>query len=195
MIADFIMVGVRHLLSFEALDHLLFLAALAASYRLRDWRHGLAVVSAFTVGHSITLALVALGLLAVPSALVEFLIPCTIVVAAIENLWSRGTRPAGWQRPVLAGLFGLVHGAGFATTLGQLFDGGIALPLLGFNIGIELGQAVILATIVSVLTLADWAIGTVLASGRDDATRWRLRLTSMAVGGAALVVAAGRLPW
>ena len=69
------------------------------------------------------------------------------------------------------------------------------LPLLGFNIGIELGQAVILATIVSVLTLADWAIGTVLASGRDDATRWRLRLTSMAVGGAALVVAAGRLPW
>ena len=195
MITTFIMVGIRHLVSLEALDHLLFLAALAASYRLRDWRHGLAVVSSFTIGHSITLALVALGVLAVPSALVEFLIPCTIVVAAIENLWSRGARPAGWQRPALAGLFGLVHGAGFATTLGQLFDGGIALPLLGFNVGIELGQAVILAAIVCALTLGDWVIGTVVAAGRDDATRWRLRLTSVAVGGAALVIAAGRLPW
>lgn len=195
MIDTFIMVGLRHLVSFEALDHLLFLAALAACYRLRDWRHGLAVVSAFTVGHSITLAMVALGVLAVPSALVEFLIPCTIVVAAIENLWSRGARPAGWQRPLLAGVFGLVHGAGFATTLGQLFDGGIALPLLGFNIGIELGQALILASIVSLLTLADWAIRALANAGRDEATRWRLRLTSVAVGAAALVIAAGRLPW
>ncbi len=194
MIGTFIMVGIRHLISLEALDHLLFLAALAACYRLRDWRHGLAVVSAFTIGHSVTLALVALGVLSVPTALVEFLIPCTIVVAAVENLWSRGVRPAGWQRPVLAGVFGLVHGAGFATTLGQLFDGGIVFPLLGFNIGIELGQALILASIVSLLTVADWTIRMVVA-GRDDATRWRVRLTSVAVGGAALVIAAGRLPW
>lgn len=195
MIGTFVAVGLRHLLSLEALDHLLFLAALAASYRLRDWRHGLTVVSAFTLGHSITLALVALGLLAVPTALVEFLIPCTIVVAAAENLWARGSRPTGWQRPALAGLFGLVHGAGFATTLGQLFDGGVALPLLGFNVGIELGQVVILASIVSLLTAGDWAIRTVTAADHEVATRWRLRLTSVAVGSAAMVIAAGRLPW
>lgn len=195
MIGTFIAVGLRHLLSLEALDHLLFLAALAASYRLRDWRHGLTVVSAFTIGHSITLALVALGILAVPTALVEFLIPCTIVVAAAENLWAPGSRPSGWQRPALAGLFGLVHGAGFATTLGQLFDGGVALPLLGFNVGIELGQVVILASIVSLLTAGDWVIRSITTADRDVATRWRLRLTSVAVGGAAMVIAAGRLPW
>ncbi|MEI2721543.1 MAG: HupE/UreJ family protein [Gemmatimonadales bacterium] len=195
MIGTFIAVGVRHLLSLEALDHLLFLAALAASYRLRDWRHGLTVVSAFTVGHSITLALVALGLLAVPTALVEFLIPCTIVVAAAENLWARGSRPTGWQRPALAGLFGLVHGAGFATTLGQLFGGGVALPLLGFNVGIELGQVVILASIVSLLTAGDWAIRSITTADHEVATRWRLRATSVAVGAAAVMIAAGRLPW
>lgn len=195
MIGTFIAVGLRHLLSLEALDHLLFLAALAASYRLRDWRHGLTVVSAFTIGHSITLALVALGILAVPTALVEFLIPCTIVVAAAENLWAPGSRPNGWERPALAGLFGLVHGAGFATTLGQLFDGGVALPLLGFNVGIELGQVVILASIVSLLTAGDWVIRSITTADRDVATRWRLRLTSVAVGGAAMVIAAGRLPW
>jgi hypothetical protein len=195
MIGDFIVVGFRHLVSLEALDHLLFLAALAASYRLRDWRHGLAVVSAFTVGHSITLALVAMAIVSVPSAVVEFLIPCTIVVAALENLLHRGERPRGWQRPALAGLFGLVHGAGFAGTLGQLFDGGIALPLLGFNIGIELGQLLMLVTLVFGLTAVDQGVAMAASISGRHATRWRLRATSLAVAAVAMLIAVERAPW
>jgi hypothetical protein len=187
-------VGFHHIVSIEALDHLLFLTALAACYRLRDWRHGLTVVSAFTVGHSITLALVALGVVTFPVRVVEFLIPCTIVLAGAENLFDRRPRPGGALRPMLAGLFGLVHGAGFATTLRDLFDGGVALPLLGFNIGIELGQALVLTLLVTALSLADRLLaGTVVLHG--DAVRWRARLTSVAVASAAVVMAAGRLPW
>ena len=85
MIGTFIGVGFGHIVSLDALDHLLFLAALAACYRPRDWRHGLAVASAFTVGHSVTLALASLGLVSFPVALVEFLIPCTIVIASLEK--------------------------------------------------------------------------------------------------------------
>ncbi|MES2123385.1 MAG: HupE/UreJ family protein [Gemmatimonadota bacterium] len=194
MIETFITVGFRHIVSIEALDHLLFLAALAASYRPRDWRHGLTVVSAFTVGHSITLALVALHVVHFPIPLVEFLIPCTIVIAAGENLLARGARPAGAVRPVLTGLFGLVHGAGFATTLQTLFDGGVAMPLLGFNIGIELGQALVLTALVGMLALADRVI-VHATTDRPAATRWRMRLTSAAVASLALVMAAERLPW
>lgn len=194
MIGSFISVGFGHIVSVEALDHLLFLAALAASYRLRDWRHGLMVVSAFTVGHSITLALVALGVVSVPVSLVEFLIPCTIVVAAAENLFDRRPRPSGALRPILAGLFGLVHGAGFATTLRDLFDGGVALPLLGFNIGIEFGQTLVLALLVTFLTLMDHAITAMTASEAAASTRWRMRITSATIAGVALVLAAGRLP-
>lgn len=195
MIGSFIAVGFRHIVSLEALDHLLFLAALAASYRPRDWKHGLLVVSAFTIGHSVTLALVALNILRVSIPLVEFLIPCTIVVASLENLLHRQARPAGALRPALAGLFGLVHGAGFAATLRDLFDGGIALPLLGFNIGIEAGQALVLTVLVTMLALCDRGLEAGPAGNRVQATRWRMRLTSTVVAGIALVIAVERLPW
>ena len=195
MIGTFITVGFRHIVSLEALDHLLFLAALAASYRPRDWRHGLTVVSAFTVGHSITLALVALSIVRFPIPLVEFLIPCTIVIAAGENLLDRNRRPAGALRPILAGLFGLVHGAGFATTLRDLFEGGVAVPLLGFNIGIELGQALVLTTLVAVLATADRLVAWTAVPDPAQATRWRMRLTSATVASVALVMAVERLPW
>jgi hypothetical protein len=194
MIAKFIGVGFHHIVSIEALDHLLFLTALAACYRLRDWRHGLTVVSAFTVGHSITLALVALGVVTFPVRVVEFLIPCTIVLAGAENLFDHRTRPGGALRPILAGVFGLVHGAGFATTLRELFDGGVAMPLLGFNIGIELGQALVLTVLVTLLTIVDGLLRRAPFAATNS-VRWRARLTSVAVASAAVVMAAGRLPW
>lgn len=195
MIGTFITVGFRHIVSIEALDHLLFLAALAAAYRPRDWRHGLTVVSAFTIGHSITLALAALDVVRFPVALVEFLIPCTIVLAAAENVLDRKTRPAGMLRPALAGLFGLVHGAGFASTLRELFDGGVAMPLLGFNIGIELGQALMLTLFVTTMTLMDQGMRAMTEGDPLRATQWRMRLTSAGVACAAIVMAAERLPW
>lgn len=194
MIGRFIGVGFHHIVALDALDHLLFLLALAACYRPRDWRHGLTVVSAFTVGHSLTLALATLNIVRFPTHLVEFLIPCTIIVAGAENLFDRSQRPQGWLRPALAGVFGLVHGAGFATTLRDLFDGSVALPLVSFNIGIELGQALVLTVMISTLTLADRLLRAP-AGNLAHALTWRIRLTSIAAATAAFAMAVQRTPW
>ena len=99
---------------------MLFLLALAAIYRGRDWRSAAWVVTAFTVGHSVTLALAVTGALSLPTPVIEFLIPVTIVATGIENLLVRDRASAPWggrYRPVFAGVFGLVHGAGFANYL------------------------------------------------------------------------------
>ena len=156
-LAAFVALGFRHIVDVEALDHILFLLALAAIYRVRDWRDAVWVVSAFTVGHSVTLALAVTGALTVSAGLVEFLIPLTIVATCIENLIvrKRRTRWGGGYRPVLAAVFGLVHGAGFASYLRSLFVDRIAVPLFGFNLGIELGQLVVLTLAAVALAALD----------------------------------------
>src|SRR2546423_12050285 len=92
----FAQLGVRHILDVEAMDHILFLLALAAIYRPRDWRESLWVVTAFTVGHSVTLALAVTGALVFPSAVIEFLIPLTIFATGVENLLVRD-RARAWR--------------------------------------------------------------------------------------------------
>jgi len=157
----FASLGVRHILDLNALDHVLFLMALAAIYRLRDWREGLWVVSSFTIGHSVTLALAVSGVLALPMPLIEFLIPVTIVATCLENILVADRARAPWRgryRPILAGVFGLVHGAGFANYLEAMFIENIAVPLLGFNIGIELGQIAVLALAAVSLAAVDAGI-------------------------------------
>ena len=195
----FIRLGFHHITDPEALDHMLFLLALAAIYRGRDWRESLWVISAFTVGHSITLALAVTGALRLPTPLIEFLIPVTIVATGLENLVVRRRDQAplrGRYRPVFAGVFGLVHGAGFANYLTSLFTGSIALPLFGFNVGIELGQLVVLALAGVALAALDRLLGLV---------RWpegmlpAFRLRVVAVSGVVVLVAARmaalRAPW
>lgn len=160
-LASFVQIGFRHIVDIEAMDHILFLLALAAVYRLRDARLALWVITAFTVGHSISLALAVTGAVRLPTALIEFLIPITIVATGIENLVvaiRRRSSRAGWYRPVLACVFGLVHGAGFANYLNALFMTHVALPLFGFNVGIELGQLVVLSTAALLLSFVDVAI-------------------------------------
>lgn len=154
----FLRLGFHHITELSAFDHLLFLVALVAPYRLRDWRHLLGVASAFTVGHSITLGLVVTDTVRLPTALIEFLIPLTIIAAGIENLRHAGERPSGWVRPVLAAGFGLIHGAGFATFLREMFTGAVALPLFAFNVGIELGQVTVLVAALALLTGVDRAV-------------------------------------
>ena len=180
--------GVRHILNPAALDHLLLLLAFAAGYRPGDWRDALWVISAFTLGHSVTLALAATDALVLPADAVEFLIPLTIVAAAIENLAGDAPRTAGFgpaYRPLLASVFGLVHGAGFANYLRGLFLESITVPLLGFNLGIEAGQLVVLAASLAGLGML------------DRFTSHRLRV--VAVSGLVLILAARmavqRSPW
>ena len=110
--------GWEHIMSWDALDHLLFIAALAAIYLLKDWKQVLILVTAFTLGHSLTLALSVMDVFRFPSNWVEFLIPCTIVVTAISNLFQKKfTTKSIRINYFLALFFGLIHGMGFANTI------------------------------------------------------------------------------
>lgn len=198
-LATFIQLGFRHIVDVGAMDHILFLLALAAIYRASDWRSTLWVVTAFTVGHSITLALAVTNVLTVPSRLVEFLIPLTIMITAIENIVVADRGHALWKggyRPIFAGVFGLVHGAGFATYLKSLFVDRVALPLFGFNVGIELGQIVVLIAAFALLHCADRMIAWIRLPSRAPSP---LRLRVLAVSSLVAIVAARwaveRAPW
>jgi len=177
--------GFRHIVDISAMDHILFLLALAAIYRPRDWRDAMWVVTAFTIGHSITLVLAVTGLVTLPSALIEFLIPITILITALENILVSDRGRAWWSghyRPIFAGVFGLVHGAGFANYLKALFVDHIAVPLLGFNLGIEAGQVVVLTGAGLVLWGIDAVLGRVrLANPRYSALRLRVVAVSAVV--------------
>ena len=143
-LATFIQLGFRHIVDLGALDHILFLLALAAIYRFRDWRSTLWVVTAFTVGHSITLALSLYGVFHLPSTVVEPLIAASIAFVAIENIFTTKLNP--W-RPFVVFFFGLVHGLGFSAALTdlQLPRASFLPALVGFNAGVELGQLAVLA--------------------------------------------------
>ena len=198
----FFQLGFGHIVTAGAMDHILFLAVLAVVYRARDWRDALWVISAFTVGHSVTLALAVTGTVQMSAPVVEFLIPLTIVAAAVENLVIRD-RAAGSRvrryRPLLAGVFGLVHGAGFAGYLKSLFVESIAVPLLGFNVGIEVGQILVLAAIGVALVGVDAAIRRAqwILSGRRLVPVLRLRVVglSLMIGVVAAAWAVERSPW
>lgn len=158
----FLRIGFSHIVALDGADHIFFLFALAAIYRRKDWRSALWVISAFTVGHSITLALAVTGLLVLPIDIIEFLIPLTIVATGIENLVLReraASGTTGKHRPIFALVFGLVHGAGFADYLRNLFVDQIAVPLLAFNVGIELGQIVVLGIAAVIFFAIDRALG------------------------------------
>jgi hypothetical protein len=198
-LSTFIQLGFRHIINPEATDHILFLLALAAIYRGTDWRDSVWVITAFTVGHSITLVLAVTGALRLPTALIEFLIPLTILATGIENIVIRHRADApfgGRYRPIFTGGFGLVHGAGFANYLQSLFVASIAVPLFGFNVGIELGQLLVLGLSGLGLAGLDRLLGLARAPGSTP-TPYRLRVLaiSLVIVVVATQMAAARLPW
>ena len=145
-------IGIEHILNPEALDHILFVAALCLRYLMKDWKKVIVLVTAFTIGHSVTLALSALGLVHFATRWIEFLIPLTIVATALNNLVQRANRVEHPSRlPIIyffALFFGLIHGLAFANSLLSLIGGeNLVLPLLAFNLGIEAAQLVIVAAI------------------------------------------------
>lgn len=181
--------GWEHIMSLDALDHLLFIIALAAIYMLSDWKQVLILVTAFTIGHSLTLALSTLDIIRFSSSWVEFLIPCTIVLTAIANLFQhRFSRSSVRVNYWLALFFGLVHGMGFANTIRHILsrDQEIFWPLLGFNIGLEAGQLVAVSIILVVAYL-------VVAIGRASRRDWVVFLSGGSLG-LALKMALERIP-
>jgi hydrogenase/urease accessory protein HupE len=139
--------GLGHILNWAALDHLLFILSLTCVYVVTDYKKLLWLVTAFTLGHSITLALATLHLIQVNIAWVEFLIPCTILVAAISNLIQTKQR---YKYGVVA-FFGLIHGLGFSNYLQSLLgaESSLFTPLLSFNIGLEIGQLAVVAIVLT----------------------------------------------
>lgn len=143
--------GKDHIADLSGYDHILFVAALCLGYLLRDWKKILILVTAFTIGHSITLALSALRLITVSTEWIEFLIPVTIVITALLN--TRQSESALKKRMgivyLLATFFGLIHGLGFSNYLKSLLgkDSNIVSQLLAFNLGLEAGQIIIVAMV------------------------------------------------
>ena len=180
--------GWEHIMSLDALDHILFLMALTAVYTLANWRPVLVLVTAFTIGHSLTLALSTLNLISIPTPFVEFFIPCTIVFTALFNLFQGGTPKRMWPNYLLALFFGLVHGMGFANTLRFILAGDQSLgwALFGFNIGLEAGQLLIVLLLLRIA----YAVVQKLNVNRRD---WVIFL-SAAVFSVALQMALQRWP-
>lgn len=199
----FAALGVKHIVAREAADHILFLVALAAAYRPAEWRAVLGVVTAFTVGHSISLALAVTGRVPVTANVIELAIVVTIMITAIENLvateWSSGKRRWSFRyRPAFAAIFGLVHGAGFAEYLRQLFVEQVAIPLAGFNAGIEIGQIFVLSCAALALVTLDRALDALRAHvqwWKFATHRSRVVLISSAVAIVAARWIAARAVW
>ena len=169
----YLRLGFEHISDLKGYDHIVFIVALCAVYSIRQWRDLLWLVTAFTIGHSITLALATLDILTVDPDLIEFLIPVTILMASSLDLyesWLQNRKPSepgqstdrdnkglfalvGWKPKYgLALFFGLIHGLGFSSYLRAVLGGedSILVPLFAFNIGLELGQIFILLAVLGV---------------------------------------------
>lgn len=152
----YLQLGWEHIISWDALDHQLFILVLIAVYFYQDWRKILILITAFTIGHSVTLALSVLDVFRLPSDLVETLIPVTIMLTAIDNILFRKNHLQLMKINYgLALVFGLIHGMGFANTarMTMASEQNIASPLLGFNIGLELGQITVVLLVMGLLYL------------------------------------------
>jgi hypothetical protein len=183
--------GKDHILDYvNGYDHILFVLALCAVYLVRDWKKILILVTAFTIGHSITLALATLEIISVKTELIEFLIPLTIFTTAVSNLFKKeealGKRNIQINY-VFALFFGLIHGMGFSNYLRALLgkSHSILSPLLAFNLGLEFGQIIVvtLFLIISYI-LVDW-----LNVQRRD---WKMILSS-AIAGIAFILMKDRI--
>ena len=183
----YLRLGFDHITDPRGYDHILFVVALCAVYTLRQWRQVLVLVTAFTIGHSITLALATLRLIDYSTDLVELLIPVTIFITAITNFFYRDpairsraiTRspPARRWRYGLALLFGLIHGLGFSNYLRSLLgrEVNIVQPLLAFNVGLEIGQLLIIGLVLGVAFVAVDRL-------KSSRLRWTLIVSGITAG-------------
>lgn len=171
--------GIQHILDIAGFDHILFVVALCALYMGRDWKKILILVTAFTIGHSITLALATLNLLKVNSNIIEFLIPVTIAITAVSNILKpKPSSGSGLQINYLFALFfGLIHGLGFSNYLRSLLgkEASIFTPLLSFNLGLEVGQLVIVFVF---MLISGLLVGLVGVNRKD----WTLVISSIVLG-------------
>lgn len=185
--------GKDHILDYvNGYDHILFVLALCAVYLVHDWKKILILITAFTIGHSITLALATLNIINFPAEIIEFLIPLTIFITAAGNLFKKDKTTAEGTIQInyfFALFFGLIHGLGFSNFLRALLgkNENIVSPLFAFNIGLEIGQIIV---VVIFLGISFVLVDLLKVSRRD------LRLVlSSAIAGIALVLLKDRTFW
>jgi len=185
--------GKDHILDYmNGYDHILFVVALSALYLMRDWKQVLILVTAFTIGHSITLALATLEIIRINSDLVEFLIPLTIFITAVSNFFKNENSISDrliQPNYFFAAGFGLIHGMGFSNYLRSILgkDERIIKQLLAFNLGLELGQIIIVAVFLS----ASFILVDLVGTNRRD---WKIVISS-AVAGIALMLMKDKMYW
>jgi len=151
----YLMLGYDHISDLAGYDHILFLIALCAIYRIQQWRNILILVTAFTIGHSITLILASLDIFTISTKIIKFLIPLTIFITAFHNVIGSvsAEKPSKMGKNyIMALFFGIIHGMDFSNYFKALImdPSDIVVPLLGFNIGIELGQLLVVFFIVGI---------------------------------------------
>lgn len=148
--------GIGHILDLNGYDHILFVILLVFTYPVTEWRKLLLLITAFTIGHSLTLALSVLDILKMPQEITELLIILTITVTAFyQLLTSKNTAKGVMGLYLIICCFGLIHGTGFSYLLKSMLskDESILMPLLMFNLGLETGQIVIVILVVLVMLL------------------------------------------
>lgn len=186
----FLQLGLEHITDIKGYDHILFIIALTINYNYTEWKKLLILVTAFTIGHSITLALAVLGIFVPNAKLIEFLIPVTIFITCLKNIITidKKNRQNMNLLYVLALAFGFIHGLGFSNFLNSMLGktNNLIYSLFAFNIGLELGQLIIV-----VLMLIFYFIFTSLMKVR---TRDFKLIISAAVAGISLIMLLERIP-
>ena len=172
--------GINHVLDPNGYDHVLFLMVLAVPYVFKDWKRVLLLVSMFTLGHTLSLVLAAYDIVAVNGKLVEFLIPVTILIAAVYNVFTAGNKDKGQKIGLLfftTLFFGLIHGLGFAREF-KMFAGQSENKvelLIEFALGIEIAQVII----VFVVLFLGFLCQTIFRFSRRD---WVMVLSAIVIG-------------
>ena len=182
--------GFLHITDWKGYDHILFVLALCLPYPAKNWRQVLILITAFTIGHSITLALSVFNRILISSSWIEFLIPVTILITALENVRRNNTdQTQNRWRYGSALLFGLIHGMGFSNYLKSMLgkDESIITQLLAFNVGLEVGQLLIVLAVF----LITFVFVQLLNIKRSN---WTL-FVSGGIFGISLIMALERLPF
>lgn len=178
----YLQLGFKHIIDINGYDHIIFILALCAGYNYIEFKKILILVTAFTIGHSVTLALSTLQLVIIRADIIEFLIPVTILITALANLFNTN-KTKNLFIYLITLFFGLIHGLGFSNYLKELLgrESSIVTPLLAFNIGLELGQILIVTIHFLLLFLAV----TFLAMNHKN---WKIFLSGAAAGIATILI-------
>ena len=174
----YINLGLKHVLDWKAYDHVLFLIVLTVFYSFKDWKKVLWLITAFTLGHTLSLTLAAYNIIYVKMAIVEFLIPLTIFITAIYNIFKVKSPPKNIKtNAFFALLFGLIHGLGFSSYFKILVDESEdkLLPLIEFAIGIEIAQI----TVVLFVLLFSFVVQNIFKRTKRD---WVMIVSAIVIG-------------